>query len=528
MARLLALEWDTREARVAIATLRGGAVVVDDVFGVELAGGQEQQPVSPQRAGEKIAAALAARGLRRGDALVAIGRASIELKQLSVPPAPDDELPSMVRFQASREFHSIGEDWPVDFAALSGDPTQPRNVLAATVSPQIVEQIRETCAAASLQPTRLVLRPFALASLFRRAQPVAEESVRLLVDPVGEEVDLTAMVDEHVVFLRTARLPGAASLGDDAERPLLAEIRRTMAAVQNQLAGRRVETVYVCGTGNEHERLIARIAADFLGIAARPFDATSVVALAPRLAVEPPQQLARFAPLLGMLLDEAEQAPHAIDFLHPKRAPEPPSRRNAYMLAGAAALVLVAALGAWIWWSLAALDRQIAELAKQSLDMNPAVEQAAEVEQAVATIDQWLRSDITWLDELRELSVEMPPSRDAMLTQLRMVAQPSGGRMELEGLVREAGVVDALEDRLRDAEHTLEGQGRQQDRSLPSYAWSFKSSVLVEPRTAAQYAASAAEPADDHPAAAEEPNERPSEPSPPGDQVQRPTSTEAR
>ena len=192
--------------------------------------------------------------------LVAVGRASIELKLLTLPPAPDDELPELVRFQAQREFNSLGDDWHFDFVPISDDAAAPRQVLAAAVSPEVVQQINDTCQRAGLKPTRLLLRPYAAASLLRRSRlaesgqmplvtgasatkvgavaDATDDKVRLLVDLLGDEADLTVLVGPQVVFLRTARLPAeTASDAGENWRPLLAEIRRTMAAVQNQLGG---------------------------------------------------------------------------------------------------------------------------------------------------------------------------------------------------------------------------------------------------------------------------------------------------
>src|SRR5690242_19673670 len=129
MARFLALEWDNREVRVAVATPRGGEALIEDAFVIPLAA-RGEGPDAEQKTGELIAAALAERHLGRVVGLAAVGRAGIELKELTLPPAPDDELPDLVRFQALREFHSICEDWPLDFIPMSGPEGGPRKALA--------------------------------------------------------------------------------------------------------------------------------------------------------------------------------------------------------------------------------------------------------------------------------------------------------------------------------------------------------------------------------------------------------------
>src|SRR5579872_3813585 len=107
MARLLALEWDSYEARVVVASARGESISIDDAFAVALPPRGDEEPGDADRdavRGGAIGAALAARRLGRVQCLAAVGRANIELKQLSLPPAPDDELPDLVRFQALRDF----------------------------------------------------------------------------------------------------------------------------------------------------------------------------------------------------------------------------------------------------------------------------------------------------------------------------------------------------------------------------------------------------------------------------------------
>ena len=85
MPRLLALEWNDSEARLAVAATRGDRVVFEEAFSIDLRPGSAEAP-KPD-AGERIATAMAARSIGRLDTLVAIGRSSLELRQFSLPPA---------------------------------------------------------------------------------------------------------------------------------------------------------------------------------------------------------------------------------------------------------------------------------------------------------------------------------------------------------------------------------------------------------------------------------------------------------
>src|SRR5262249_40970287 len=117
MSRLVALEWDAKEARVVIGRKRGSSVAVDQAFAVPLAQREEGSSVEPD-VGADLTRALTEHGVARSEALVAVGRASIELRFLSTPPVPEEELPDIVRFQAVRQFTTLGEDWPLDFVPL--------------------------------------------------------------------------------------------------------------------------------------------------------------------------------------------------------------------------------------------------------------------------------------------------------------------------------------------------------------------------------------------------------------------------
>src|SRR5215831_5751442 len=219
MPHLIALEWDDAEARLAVAEVRRDSVVLEQAFSIPLESSRLKSkeeasgPVSMSGAhdlgaiGNQINDALSARGIRRGKTLVAVGRANIELKNLSLPPAPPEELPELVRFQAEREFNTLSDEWPLDFVPIPGEEGETITVLAAAISPELVAEIQITCEGANLTPQRLILRPCAAASLLSRSKPGEEHKLRLLVDLLTEEADLTVLAGDSPVFMRTARLP---------------------------------------------------------------------------------------------------------------------------------------------------------------------------------------------------------------------------------------------------------------------------------------------------------------------------------
>src|SRR5262245_43138119 len=203
MSRLVALEWDAKEVRVVIGRRRPGGATVDHALAVPLGEREEGSTAEPD-VGAALAKALAEHGVARTEAMVAVGRASIELRFLSTPPVPEEELPDVVRFQAVRQFTTLGEDWPLDFVPLAPNADGGMNVLAAAIAPDLLAQIRKDCATAGITLSRLVLRPFAAASLLK--QQFDDGKCRMIVDILRDDADLTVLIGSQVIFPRTVRM----------------------------------------------------------------------------------------------------------------------------------------------------------------------------------------------------------------------------------------------------------------------------------------------------------------------------------
>ena len=500
MPQVLALEWDDAEARLAVADVRRGSIVLEQAFAVSLEntapGSGSDTPAGQislsgahdlNAIGRRISEALAARGIRRGKTLVGVGRANIELKNISVPPCPPEELPEMVRFQAERDFNTLGEDWPLDFLPLPSEG-ESQDVLAAAISPELVAEIEVTCQAANLTPQRLILRPCAAATLLSRVRPGSEGKLRLLVDLLAEEADLTVLSGDAVVFMRTARLSHEA-LRADPLRALVPEIRRTIAAVHNRLHGQRIEEVFVCGDDSQASA-IRDIGRD-LELPIEVFNPLKSVTLGGDLNRGLPNQPSRFAPLVGMLLHEASPGEGIIDFLNARKRPEQKSRKREFIAIGAAMAAIVLAGAGWILYQYSELDADIAQLAKKSQDMgvdkkdktDTPVKKAILKSEQAAEIEKFTGSGVVWLDELAALALKAPPADKIMITNLTtppdMAKKTS--RMHLDVAAATPEVVKALTDVLRDKGHQVTPGTAGERENAKQYPWAVKVELQVDP-----------------------------------------------
>lgn len=490
MARLLAFEWDAREARLVVAHTAGKSVEVEQAFTVSLeeSGGATAEKVpaggpladgGPGEAvsvdlGARLAAACRERNVGRCQALVAVPRGKIELRVLQVPPAPEEELPELVRFQALRQFTSLGEDWPLDFVSLqSADPQQVR-VLAATVAPPVVDEVRQICAALDSPPTSLVLRPFAAASFFSRF--TAADRCRLMVELFVEEADLNVVAAGQVLLLRSVRLPVQ---GRDAA--LVGEIRRTLAAARNQLGDQAVESVMLLG-GEAELGTLPSVLREQLKLEVESFDPLDGAQLSPEARRNLADRSGRFAALLGMVYDEAEERRHGIDFLKPRQRPQPPSRKGRYAVAGIAAAAILLVLAGLVGWQLRSYSRRLADLQQESKDLDTPVKTAEQLRAEVAVIDAFAAGDVNWLDELHELSRRFPGSDQALVDVLTFSTRTEGGGLAyLEGYVRDPAVIEKMESQVRDARRQVTGSGTTFDERQPEYRWQFKERIVILP-----------------------------------------------
>ncbi|MGQ9574183.1 MAG: type IV pilus biogenesis protein PilM [Thermoguttaceae bacterium] len=485
MSKLLALDWDRQEVRCVLAASQAERLQVIAAASAPLVDvAQGAAEARPDVAGS-LRAALADLPIGRARTLVGVDRASVELLNLTLPPAKDSELAELVTHQVMRESQLAGEEALLDFVALDDDPSEPRQVAAAVLSRTQRERIREVCAGAGLRPFRIVLRPFAAASLFARTAAPAER-VCLLVNVVTDEADLAVLVEGKVVFLRTVRLPHGVGEQGLAQR-LSSEIQRTLVvAQQGPLGGNAVEGVFLFGAPGEHRVLLEHLATE-LALPATLLDPFATVSVP---AGRMPQRPGRFAALVGMILDEVHGA-HALDFLHPRRPARRPDRRRPWLLAA----VLAAALVFWgaylLYKKTAELDVKNKDLAATLQKLNNELKRIRPDQRLIDAVYDWQQGEVVWLDELRDLALCLPSSRHLLLQKLTALPHPDGATVQMQGLLADPALVAYMETDLRDDyRYNVRSERitlRDPNNPKQQYPWSFLTSMVISPREKAAY-----------------------------------------
>ncbi|MDA7980534.1 MAG: hypothetical protein MPJ50_17390 [Pirellulales bacterium] len=456
MPKYVAYEWDEQELRIAGGSSRADGLLVESMRIIPL----PQEPAE-QQSKEDVPAglteALAQAGMGKAEALAVINRNRVELKQMSLPQAPPEEIPTLVRFQAMREFARLNEDWPLDYLPLSQRPGEEEEeesytVLAAAIPPEMLKQIKQFSSDAGMGLSRAVLRPCGSASLFLRRPESAQHRLIVLIDIEANEADITVLHGRDPVLLRTARLAQDVLQPDAPAGSLLGEVRRTLPAAHNIVRGERVSAIYLSGATPGHHRL-AEMIQSTLNLPCEVFDPFSQVEVAPQAADANIANPGVFVALLGAMLDEVQDVQHSFDFLNPRQPPAPASQRNRIaMISGiAAALILVPLL--LYWYTISGHHSKLEKIEKQIADLGDLDEELKIINPLYAPLAEFRDQSIDWLAEVEYVSSRLKPL-DAEIDNIVISEKDGGGNISLAGRAS-AEAWPLLRPKLTDERHTV-------------------------------------------------------------------------
>ena len=489
MPRIFAIDWDRNEVRGLLISAGATGTSVAGAWSASLATA-DPDGLSGKQIGARLAAAVAGQVSGKVTTLVGVGRDNVQIKLLSLPPAPPEELPDIVRFQAERELTALSADAALDYVPIAGDATTPNQVLAFALSAAGMTEAREVCEALGVEADRIEVRGCAAAAFAGRSSGVSDGQVLLVVNPLAEEADLAVQADDKVILLRTVRLPDPTQV-EGRQRALLGEIRRTIAAVRQQLTDRQVDKVVICG----NEASIGRAAnlTDEINVPVTLIDPVAQTPSGLSSKSLSAESLGRFAAALGMAIREVERKPPIVDFANVRKRLEVRRFNRTHMLAAGAAALVIGWFGFQMWQDYSAPARALADLQQRTRDIERQAETFKDITTQAAILERWSATDVNWLDELDSTAKrvrpkpvsdkDFPVGSDAMLTQLRIIRptgnDADGGRLDLQGVAKNPGAVKDLEDRLGgEQRRVIPGIGKA-DKSVAGYDWSFQLQVRV-------------------------------------------------
>lgn len=460
---------------------------------------------------KRFAEIVRADKLGKAETIVVLSRNDVEVRPMVFPPVPPEELPDLVRFQASKEFNGYDPNAPVDFfitnkldnvsrstlfpAIREGrdkskgkeksgreakSPTAsagaPKHILASTIRTATLGKIRQFCDELGLNLRHITLRPCETAYLWRQSERFDPNRCVLLVELDATETSQAVLYLGEPVFMRSPKIgcPEDVSSSDFAAR-LIAELKRTRIAVRNEIEGVTVDEVVLCGVGKNHE-ILAKNVAQGLGIPVLTFDPWQNVSMSDDL--KKLEKSERFASLIGSLHQRARGLSSEIDFCNPKKRPESTGQKQLLTGGLAVAFCVVLFLMVFGFLSQSALTKEVRTLQNKVNGLQKTSKTVAEQRTQLAEIDRWLADDVNWFEQLVWLSRQAPSAQELVLNELTMTAN-NGGTMALKSLLKDSSIVSPMEERLRDEHHDLKTGEKGEVRGNPNYAFRYNLSIVL-------------------------------------------------
>lgn len=416
--------------RVGLARGNGRTWQLADAFAVDVPAGGSV----PEQAAKLRAAAGQRSVALRGDVDFVFSRRDVELREISLPPAPAADLPEMVRFAARNEFTHFGDGSLLDYVPLRGDEGSPWLVVAAVLSPAATSLARDLASELGLKLRRILVRPWCLAESV--AAQLDPRRTALLVSRAGDTVDLAVFQAGKLLAPRSVRLSAADDAGQ--KRELADEVQRMLPLALRATGGRPVDEIAVIGDP---------ASADLESRPAFPSVRHVQPAADPGSARRGTARGLVFAAFHGALHSRPAAALEQLDFGNPRRKVRQQTNWRRVALWSSVAAATLVGIALFGWMALSSQSRQIERLnneltllraANQPQGNRPGVKQ---IVGEVQVIDAWRAESVDWMTELKEISERMLTPDDAIVDELTASAGKGQAAIRLEGHVtdRETG-----------------------------------------------------------------------------------------
>lgn len=471
MAKLITCEWDSNSVRLLISHVQGNNLAIDKM--VEVAISNDSDPEATLSSLESaLATAAQAAGIRgQADVVFVLRRAQTEMRLLTLPNIPADELPDTVRFQVAQEFNTA-DDGPIDFVVLGESENDQLFVSVATVSPEMLADVIATSNMAELTSSSVVLSSFSTAHFLHSQNPTPQH--RLIVDLLDGDMELTVSHDGMAQYARSVRLP---ETGVTKQR-VLAEVRRTMASYSNQPMPGNIELATIIGTSSFHQEIQDELSLH-LNIDVELYNPLNdcIVTSLKNDETNAPDEPAQFTALIGTAFQIQIGQTSTLDFVNPRKPPVPVStlRQNSKYIIGGLVVVLLAAF--FLIQPIVATQNRIAEL-QISLEDKTSTDKANKILTArLQQVRSFENARVNWLDELVSVSNKFPPAKQAMVDRFTAKTSTSTRSTEFRGqILLDVHLLNddslrLLETNLLTPAYTITGNGFRSDPENQDYPW---------------------------------------------------------
>lgn len=379
--------------------------------------------------GEWVAAALKEAGCRARACVIAVPRASVVLKRVSLPavsPGRERDLAGMVHLQMARQLTMPLQGAAIDYVRLdgSGGGEDSTDVLAAALPGDYVANARGVAKSAKLRLRSVALRGEGSATLFAQLSYTQDGPV-LGVSVTPQGVELGIVAEGRVVFSRAVEIaPPADVEGWSAFTQRIAvEAKRTRVAYRG--TGETGDLVCVAVLGDDAlAESVGRTLGEELGLPWHTVRFPNAVELPSEM--DSPTR-AMVAPLIGLMVGAAIDR-STYDFSNPRRAPDTGAAVRQAALAAVFGLIVFGG-GAWVIadQQLSSLESRVEDAQEQSRQLAMEYLRQQRAEARVNHIEKRRGTGMDWLGHLQYLSQTLPPAEQARLESIAGTGRSSVG-----------------------------------------------------------------------------------------------------
>ncbi len=408
--------------------------------------------------------------IRCTQAALLLSRPTVEFFAGSMPPSEPHELPALVANFVAQETDDA-DDRVIDFLVTS-DNKMTTDVLAMTCDRDVVERASHEFKEAGFKLLAATYNGFGAVQLIHQ---VAHQKlpITIAITSTDSSTEIAVLHQRQPVLFRT--IQRGVQPSDSFASVLAAEVQRTLAFI---------------GAGDEDSALIylmgrtedlSEVAEVLSETVSSSVTITGVLDRVDCSAIEAFEDTTSYAQLIGVAA-AIHQDRLIANFLSPREAPPAaqPWRKFAF---GAAVAAVVLAVFGYIGWTERAEQWAEIETKQAALaELSKRVNKSAELQDIVDALAVWQRNDITWLDELKDLSDRFPERNQSLVRKMTLTAADNGaGVVDLSVQVNSPEVITELESAIRDDRHSVSSKRVTEVNDSEELTWSFDTRIVFQP-----------------------------------------------
>ena len=445
MADMLALSWDRRRLSGMEFSPGAGGPRILGGFSVDW---PEQPPTAAW-----LRETIKRFGINARQVTLALPREDIVLRLLELPDVSDDEMPTLVRFQAAARSAQSIDQLLLDYLPLPlREGVAQKEVWLATALLTTVDPIRALLNEAGLDLVQLTLSSLCLTEMIARGearQSLDAAGASLVVLRDGSRMELAVVCQRQLIAAHAVKWPSVNDIPPVAK--MLAEVSRVLVQVQAWLPEGTLQRAWVIGEDADVGELPEAISQRW-NCPAQRFDPWRDCDLSlGSTRLDGPSS--EYSAAVGLALIQSGGLTPKLDLLHPRQPPPKRDPRKPYIAAAAAAGLLIVTIGtAIIQQALSSYDAQIEALRIKDNKLTQDIKSREPIEKASKAIDDWQSRNINQLDQLAELYHVMNGTKRVVIGDYKFNTSAGNviAKLRVNGKAREREDFQQLAQKLDD------------------------------------------------------------------------------